>query len=332
MRIFIAMILMISSLSTFASTSELPIELKWGINVEPIEYFKKAAERFKDTVESRTKGKIKVKLVINEFEPGGREHIRDVQHGRYDMGQSVTFELAAYVPQFNLWDLPFLFDTDEQVTRYLESAHSKANLAKLEKFGILPFAHTYSGGFLAIYGDKFDSFKQLQGHPMAQEAAGDFYRKFLKKEMSMEVLPLDHDEFADNYPKVKSAEIIESTLDQLYSAAKEQSITVNQTDHRVISRVLYISKKFFNSLSKDLQQIVFEEGVRAAAYERQLAIDDKIAKFKTLADHGIKLNRWSNEQRAEDKKLFEKLYLNFAKKIDSKGVSVVEALPKTMAR
>ena len=244
------------------------------------------------------------------------------------MGQATTFEVAQVVPGFQLWNLPFLFESDEHVDQYLASEHSKKCLNALREVGLVAFGQTYSGGLLSIYGDRMTSFQEVRGKKFAPEAASTSWGRQLEKKFGAKLSLLDHDEYVKDPRGKNYNEIIEATADQIFLAGSKATVFVNRTHHRVISRVLFISKKFYDSLPGELQKIVMEEGARAAEYERSLSIGDVQRKFREIGAAGLLVNPWSVEQRRAERQRFRSLYSAF-EKIDRKAVGLVDALVRS---
>ena len=114
------------------------------------------------------------------------------------------------------------------------------------------------------------------------------------------------------------SEIIAAVGDELYSSAKIKKIHLNVTDHRVISRILFISKTFLDSLPVDLRRMLLKEGRRIE--ERKLSVQAKIIFLKEAAKRGIVINKWTTKQKRESKILTKSFYNDFADKFSDKSL------------
>lgn len=311
---------------TLIATNALSAEftLKWGVNVEPVVYFAKAAARFEERVEKRSAGKIDVQITKNEFTQIGHDHLNDVITGRYHMGQETVFNLQKRIPEFAIWNLPFLFKNDSHVTAYMNSKPAGENLKKLESFGVVGITYTYSGGFLYVVGDKINGLKELSSSNFSLEESAPDYPDYLKTNLSIQPTDL---EFSSLQDKLKGAEIIASTTaEEIYPISKDKKLHLNTTDHRVISRVLYISQKFLNSLPENLRKIVLEEAKAAGEFERSLSITDKNKMLKEVHKHNISVNHWSEAKKKSEKLNFNPYYESYKKKFGPESVNFVELL------
>src|SRR6201987_2546802 len=106
----------------------------------------KAAEYFKKLAEERTKGRVKVEVYANStlFKDG--EEMEALQLGSVQM---LAPSLAKFGPlgvrEFEVFDLPYIFDSYEEVHKVTESALGQSMLKKLEPKGIIGLAYWDNG-------------------------------------------------------------------------------------------------------------------------------------------------------------------------------------------
>lgn len=316
------------------STAEAKVyKIRWGVNLDPIDYFVGASKQFKTAVEKRTNGNVKVKVIFNQFTPD-RCHLNDITNKTYSMGQIPMVELASSIPAYRIWDLPFLFEDDAHVTRYFASPEAKMNVAEVEKLGVTALGYTYSGGFLSVYGEKqMNSFNDFKNEDVALEAKSSFLFSSFKDTFNLTNYPLEHSDILQkqrtNSP-VQYAEAVSSSLNMVFDYAQTLPKFVHKTDHRVLARVLVIDTAFLNSLPEEYRQIVIEEGFKAANRERELSIADKVASFAHISDLDARkklvFNIWTDKQKKEERALFKKMYDQFSKEVDPKAIDAVDSL------
>ena len=296
------------------------------MNVEPIVYFQKAAREFKKRVEDRSKGRLEVQLSENAHPQEGHDHLKDVQNGTYHMGQETVFNLQKVVPEFAVWNLPFLFVDDKHVVKYMNSSPALENLRRLEKHGVVGVTYTYSGGFLHVFGLKINSFRDLKGANLGLEESSKNYINFLNSKLAIKSKDMDFSSFTGPNPRLSSSEIIASTGREIYPISASRSVVLNLTNHRVISRVLYLSQSFLDSLPGDLRAIVMEEAKRAGEMERDLSIEDKYSVLREVGQHNIIVNDWSDEKRKAERNLFKNYYQDFIKRFGKNPIQFVDLL------
>ena len=298
--------------------------LKWGINVEPIIYFSKASKEFKARLEARTNGRISVELYENTVAQEGHDHLGDVKKNTFQMSQETVFQLQKIIPDFAIWNLPYLFKNDEHVIDYTKSPHAIGLLNKLEAHGVIGIDYTYSGGFLYLVGDKVESFKDFEKANVALEESSNEYSLFIKSHFHSAVTDVDFKNLASSGSKKNVSEIIASTAREIIPLSKKKQLFIMKSNHRVISRVLFISKSFLESLPDDLRRIVLEEAKRVAAHERDLSIADKNSLDADLQKANIKIVNWSGDKLKLERNHFHPLYLSFIEKFGKDPLSLIK--------
>ena len=105
-----------------------------------------AAERFKATAEKLTKGRVKVEVYPNSQLYKDKEELEALQLGAVQM---LAPSLAKFgplgVPDFEAFDLPYIFDGYDQLRKVTDGEVGKAMLAKLEDKGIRGLAYWDNG-------------------------------------------------------------------------------------------------------------------------------------------------------------------------------------------
>lgn len=293
--------------------------LKWGVNLEPLHYFIPAAKHFKKNVELRTNGRVKVELSFGEFKQDERDHLKDVETGHYHMGQETVFNLEKVVPELSLWNLPFLFQNNDQVFKYMESQWGRKTLKKLSEDKVVAINYTYSGGFVNIFGKKIDSFEMLEGSKLGLETSNKEFRDHLRNKYKVSA-----GEYGDK--SLENSEIISSTIDELTELPLQKRRYLNITEHRVFARVLFISKKFLNTLSDVDRAIVLEEANIAAIFEREMAVASTDILSSVLTNLGTKINTWNPYQKVAAKVKFKSLYKTHREKFGGEHIDFVESL------
>ena len=80
-----------------------------------------AFQSFKKIVEKRSNGRVNVQVFLDGALGNAREEIEGVQLGTIQITQTANSALTAWVPQMNLFELPFLFRDARQQSAVLES-------------------------------------------------------------------------------------------------------------------------------------------------------------------------------------------------------------------
>jgi C4-dicarboxylate-binding protein DctP len=114
----------------------------------------KGAEFFKQKAEELTKGRVKVEVYPNSTLYKDKEELEALQLGAVQM---LAPSLAKFGPlgvkEFELFDLPFIFDNYEELHKVTTGPVGKSLLKKLEAKGILGLAY-WDNGFKVMSANK----------------------------------------------------------------------------------------------------------------------------------------------------------------------------------
>src|SRR6187399_216001 len=114
----------------------------------------KGAEYFKKLAEERTKGKVKVEVYPNSQLYKDGEEMEALQLGSVQM---LAPSLAKFGPlgarEFEVFDLPYIFDNYEELHKVTEGPIGKALFQKLESKGIVGLAY-WDNGFKDMSANK----------------------------------------------------------------------------------------------------------------------------------------------------------------------------------
>src|SRR5258705_12995154 len=134
--------------------SEDPIIIKFSHVVAQETPKGKGAEQFKKLAEERTKGRVKVEVYPNSQLYKDKEELEALQLGSVQM---LAPSLAKFGPlgarEFEVFDLPYLFTSYEDLHKVTEGPIGAGLLKKLDAKGIVGLAY-WDNGFKAITANK----------------------------------------------------------------------------------------------------------------------------------------------------------------------------------
>jgi len=278
----------------------LSYKIKWAIAHAPVKYFSKAAEKFKEMVESETNGKIQVEI---STQLANQEHtsgvlatsglIGKIQRNEIEMGQVYTSTLADIEPEFSVFDLPFLFEGDRHVDRVVEGEIGAYLMAGLPQHGLKGLGFTYSGGKIGLvsHSEPITKFSQLKGLR---------YRSFSNKVNQDFVKELGYQNYPSSTLHNGKRLLVEETLDAnlvdaadvtyadaadaIFKPGKRRAKYFSQTGHAWLLTTLVMNKSFFDKLPVEYQEIVEKAARRVARLERQHIVSDAQEIMKRIQD------------------------------------------------
>ncbi len=279
-------------------------------------------EKFKELVESRSGGKIKVNLFPGGALGSDQANVAALQGGTLEMVSMNSGILANQVKEFAIFDFPFMFGGETEADAVLDGAFGQKMHAMLNEKGLIGLAY-FELGFRQITNSKrpINKVEDLEG--LKLRVIPNPINVDWVKALGANPTPLP-------FPEVYSA------LDQKAIDGQENPETVIAANkffevqkHIVISNHQYnpqsvlISKKFWDGLSAEQQKWIAQAAVDAAKYQSAQARGAVSSALDTLKKNGMQVSTFSP---AELSKLRDKLRPVTAKY----GVTVGQDLVKEL--
>ena len=247
-----------------------------------------AFESFKRLVEKRSNGRVEVEVFLDGALGNAREEIEGVQLGTIQITQTANAALTAWVPELNLFELPFLFRDADHQTAVLESDLALGFKKEMgEKgFHLLGF-NTVGLRHIMTTEKSIKSIADLKGlkirtmgnpvHLDAYEAFGASPLPMAYGELytSLETNVIDGAEAANsNYYGKKFFEVANNwaMVGWLYMVAP-----------------MIMNKAYYDKMPKDLQNILNEAAIEVCREGREVYAKQDIEKLKLLKKHNIKI-------------------------------------------
>jgi C4-dicarboxylate-binding protein DctP len=292
----------------------------------------KAAKFFEKRLEELSKGKIDVQVYPNSQLYKDKAVLKAIKLNSVQMACPSFSKFTKTVPQLALFDLPFLF-------RDMEHVHKVEDGEVGQKLKDLVAAK----GFVVLdYWD--NAFKQLTSAKkallMPEDAKGQKFRIMSSKVLEAQfkavganpqVMP-----FSEVYSALQQGVIDgqENTNSNIYTKKfYEVQKYMTLSNHGYLGYLVVMSKKFYNSLPKDLQEAVKQAMKEATAKEREYAAEldkEQFNKIKEYANKSgkLKIYNLNDEQKKAWKSAMEKIYPEFYDK-NKIGKDLIEAAINT---
>ena len=269
------------SLSTMALAQQ-PIIIKFSHVVAENTPKGKGALKFKELAEERTKGRVKVEVYPNSqlFKDG--EEMQMLQLGNVQiLAPSVSKFGPLGVREFEVFDLPFIFDNEKDLHNVTQGRIGKELFKKLESKGIVGLAYWDNG------------FKQMSANKPLRTPA-DFrglkFRIQSSKVLDGQMRALGATPqvmaFSEVYQALQTGVVDgqENTWSNIYTQKfNEVQKYITVSDHGVIEYAVIVNKKFWDGLPADIRTILDGAMKDATNYANDIAKkenDDALAKIK----------------------------------------------------
>lgn len=243
--------------------------------------------KFKEIVESKTQGKIKVQIFPNSQLGSEETFIDSVKKGTVQMGVPGTMP-SRDVPLIAIAEMPFLFTGWDHAQKVFTGPIGE-EIAKdlISKAGVRNLAWTVNGMRVISSNKPLEKFEDLKG--LRLRVPNVPYYLEMVKGFGGNPTPMALTELfnaleqkvvdgQDNpYPTVRSAKFYEVQKYML------------DTKHMFSPNLWIINEKFFQSLSKDFQQVVTDAAKEAAKFNWEISVKKDAEDMKWLQENGVKI-------------------------------------------
>ena len=283
----------------------------------------KAAEFFAKKAAELTQGKVKVEVYANSTLYKDKEEMEALQLGAVQM---LAPSLAKFGPlgvrEFEVFDLPYIFDNYDDLHKVTNGPVGKQLLAKLEPKGI-------SG--LAFWDNGFKSFSA--NWPL--KTPDDFHdlkmriqsSKVIESQMrTLGALPVVT-AFSDVYMALKTG-VVDGTenphsnfyTQRMFEVQKHMTIT----EHGYLGYVVIANKRFWESLPRSIRRQLTQAMSEATEYANRIALEENDKALARIIETGkTKVYVPTPAERLDLKREMVKTHKELTSRI---GQNIIEAI------
>ncbi|MDY3867822.1 MAG: TRAP transporter substrate-binding protein [Pyramidobacter sp.] len=311
--LFMTLVLSLT-LAASACTADVKV-LKAGHSATNTEPYQLGLEAFGEKLKELTGGKFDVKVFPSCQLGSEKEMTEGLFLGNVDIATSATTVVANFVPEFLIYDLPFLFTSDEHFYKASDGAPGKFFVEACAKRGIRLLA-IYDAGVRHIATKKpVNSIEDLNGmkiRTMQSKIHIDTFNKFGAKATPMA--------FSEQFSALEQGVIdgVEASNtscynQQFYRPAPNWALV---SWYRCTTAMM-MSEKKFQSYPKDVQDAILEAAAYSAKVEREAYAKSEGASLEAMKAAGVNV---TTPDVAPFKKIAEEIAAKYIKKPAQKKV------------
>lgn len=244
------------------------ITLRAGHSASVSEPYHKGLERFAEIVEERSEGRIKVEIFPGNQLGNEKEMIEGLQLGTLDITVPTNGVLTNFVPELSIFDLPFLFESRQQMDSVIDGEVGEILSEKMEDKGFALLGFYDAGVRHLITKVPINSFEDLSGKKMRTMGIPIHIASFNAFGANATAIP-----YGELYSALQSGVVDGAEAGYVnYHAQRFYEVCpfVAEIGWTTLVADLIISKERLDSLPEDLREIVLEAGRESAVYERSL--------------------------------------------------------------
>ncbi len=229
-----------------------------------------AAERFAQLVAQRSGGKVKVDLYPNSQLYGDKDEISALLLGHVEMlAPALTKLKVLYAPEFEVFDLPYLFPSTEAAHRVTQGPIGKAMLAKLDRQGVIGLA-IWDNGFKQMSANRpLHTPRDFDGLSLRIQPSRILEAQMKALGAKSRVL-----QFSEVYSALKTGLVdgTEGPVSNFYTQnlhLAQRYLTLS--NHGYLGYAVVANKKFWNGLTPETRQILETSMNDATAFANESA-------------------------------------------------------------
>ncbi|MGE5254986.1 MAG: TRAP transporter substrate-binding protein [Planctomycetaceae bacterium] len=285
--VFIFCLALIPLLAVSAQAQK-PIELAFALHTAPGGPDHAAVQKFKETVESKSKGRLSVKLFPGAQLGGERDNLEQLKQGEVALTQSGGLDISLLAPEYAALTTPYVFPSVESVFKAWEGPIGKGiKNAFLTKGKVHVLGYQRRGARMLTAKKEIKTPDALKGVKLRLPEIPDWVAVW--KELG--ALPT-----VVAWPEVFGAlqtGVVDAQENPLYliytTKLYEVQSHVMLTAHVHNCFDWLMSDKVLKSLPKDLQNLVVMSAKEAAQYGDKLTKEQEEDYKKKLAEKGMKI-------------------------------------------
>jgi len=279
------------------------------------------ANKFRDLVNERLKGKVEVEVYPNSQLFGDNKVLEAMLLGDVQMAAPALSKFSRYTKKLQLFDLPFLFKDIASVDRFQQSEAGKKMLTSLSKKGLIGLGYLHNG------------LKQLSSSKPLKVPADAKGLKF--RIMSSDVLAAQFKAVKATPLKKPFSEVFtllqtkaidgqENTWSNIYSKKFfEVQPYITESNHGLLDYMVVTSMEFWDGLSDDIRAELKKDMDEAIAFGNKVALQKSLDdKQKIIDSKRSEIITLTPEERAQWVDVMKPVWKEFEEQI---GKDLIDA-------
>lgn len=282
---------------------------RWGHTTSPTDINNLMAEYFAEQMSLRTNGKVTVEVYPSATLGTKAELVSYCLDGTLDFVGGTSDTISQWVPSWQICDLPYLVTDYESADAVYGGPVGERLLEDLEAVGGIGLGFG-ENGFRQIYNNirPIETAEDLKGIKLRAMETNIAVNSFKAWGVDPTVV---------TWSEVYSA-LQQGTVDgadgpePLFANAQMQEVVkyMSTTNHFYTIYAPMMSKKVFDTLPAELQQLILEVGEETCEYHRNLSRNQVSEATQKMVDGGLQVYEMPNEVRQELAQMAKDVYVS----------------------
>jgi tripartite ATP-independent transporter DctP family solute receptor len=265
--------------------------LKVGTVTAPEHSYNLGVKYFADIVEKETGGQVKIELFPNSILGDEDDLIEGMQLGTIDMAVAATAKLSGFVPEVDLFSLPFLFRDIDHWVKVLDGPQGVRMTEIIESKSELKVLGYWGCGTRMLFNSQRpvvtpDDLRGLKIRTMPGPVDIQTW-----KDLGAIPTPVAWPEL---YSALKQKVVDGAENDPaniIQQKFFEPCPYISRTDHQIAVRLFLVANLTWDKLPQDIQEIITRAAAEATVYQREvdaLSVDEGLDVLEQK--YGAKVN------------------------------------------
>lgn len=267
-------------------------------------------DKFAEILKEKSNGEIILDTFHDAVLGSDREVIESAQQGSLDLASSSTPNMSSFTNYFIAWDLPYIFESKEEVYRAVDGKAGEIVRKEME-----------NAGFKVIFFPDY-GFRQVVNNVRPIKVPSDLTGLKVRTTNSP-VEIADFNAFGANPTPIAWAEVFTALQQGTVEAeGNSYSLLWDTKHHEVLkyatevnynysSDIVVMNKAIFDSLSPEHQNIIMESGQEAVDWQRNRANEREAEAKQQFIDYGIEIYEPTPEEYRQWKQAVEVVWDEF---------------------
>jgi tripartite ATP-independent transporter DctP family solute receptor len=283
--------------------AQTPITLKLATIVGVDHPFSTSAVKFKEVAEAKSNGRLKIEVYpAGQLAKNGTVMLEGMQLGTVDIGANDTPTIGAkWDAKFLMPDVPFLWQSREQLWKVVDGPVGKELIKRLEPLGARGFCFGGGYGFRNILSNKRPVLTpaDLKGQTIRVPPVPTLVE--LMKAFGANPVPMQWGEvyLAMKQGTIDGLELPAGTVtsDKFHEITKYYSIT----RHAYPPGLWMMASAKYAALPDDLKKVIDESMQTACAQHRQDEVKQEAEAFALMKAKGVQINEVKDIREFQDR-------------------------------
>lgn len=280
------------SLTAAPVAAQAPVTLKLATIVGVDNPFSTSAMKFKEVAEAKSSGRLKIEVYpAGQLAKNETVMLEGMQLGTVDLGAIVTPSIGGkWDPKFLMPDVPFLWQSREQVWKVVDGAFGKELMKRLEPLGAHGFCFGGGFGFRNTLSNKRPILTpdDLKGQTIRVPPIPTLVE--LYKSFGANPVPMQWGEvyLAMKQGTIDGLELPATTAvsDKFHEITKYYSLT----QHSYPPAIWMMASARYNALPADLKKVIDESMIASCAQHRQDELKQEGEAMAAMRAKGVQIN------------------------------------------